>query len=139
MIKLNINKKITILIVLILITGVLFGLRTSDTDKILNVYSEEEIEEIFVENRMFEWIDRFEVKDDGIYILTGKWYYKVMMEEDQSLFFSGVKSRYEYDRNQVSWLLISIFIISGGIILLIILTSIKWHGFSWYKKIKNIH
>ena len=137
--KLNINKKITILIVLILITGVLFGLRTSDTDKILNVYSEEEIEEIFVENRMFEWIDRFEVKDDGIYILTGKWYYKVMMEEDQSLFFSGVKSRYEYARNPVSWLFISIFIISGGIILLIILTSIKWHGFSWYKKIKNIH
>jgi len=87
---------------------------------------------------MFEWVDKFEVKDEGIFLLSGKWYYKVMMEEDQTLFFSGLQSRYDYDRNQVSWLFIAIFIISGGIILFIILTSVKWHGFKWYKKLKNI-
>src|SRR6056297_2478910 len=137
--KVNTNKKIFITCALILIAGILFGLRTSDTNKILNIYSEEQIKDIFLENRIFAWIDKFEVKDDGIYILTDKWYYQVMMEEDQGLFFSGQKSRYEYDRNQISWLLIAIFIISGGIILLIILTSVKWHGFKWYKKMKNIH
>ena len=136
---LNVNKRTTIIFTLIMIAGLLFALRTTDTEKILSVYSEEEIKEIFTENRMFEWVDKFDVKDDGIYILTGKWYYQVMMEDDQSLYFSGKQSRYEYDRNQVSWLLIAIFIISGGIILLIILTSVKWHGFSWYKKMKNIH
>jgi len=132
------SKRRTIFIILILSVSLLFGLRTSDPEKILTNYSEDQIKEIFTENRMFEWIDKFEVKDDGIFILTGKWYYQVMMEEDQSLFFSGYQSRYDYDRNQVSWLLISIFIVSGGIILLIILTSVKWHGFNWYKKMKNL-
>lgn len=132
------SKRRTIFIILILSVSLLFGLRTSDPEKILTNYSEDQIKEIFTENRMFEWIDKFEVKDDGIFILTGKWYYQVMMEEEQSLFFSGYQSRYDYDRNQVSWLLISIFIVSGGIILLIILTSVKWHGFNWYKKMKNL-
>ena len=133
------NKSKSFFIILILLTSVIFALRTTDTEKILNTYTEDQIREIFTENRMFEWIDKFEVKEDGIFILTGKWYYQVKMEEDQSLFFSGYQSRYDYDRNQVSWLLISVFIISGGIILLIILTSIKWHGFNWYKKMKNSH
>lgn len=131
------SKGICAILILTLFTSLLFGIRTSDPEKILNIYSEEEIKEIFTENRMFEWIDKFKVTNDGIFILTGKWYYQVKMEEDQSLFFSGYQSRYDYDRNQVSWVLISIFIVSGGIILLIILTSIKWHGFSWYKKLKN--
>jgi len=133
------SKQIIIFTLLILLTGALFGLRSSDPEKILNHYTEEEIRDIFSENRMFEWIDKFEVKDDGIFILTGKWYYQVKMEDDQTLFFSGYQSRYDYDRNQVSWLLIAVFIISGGIILLIILTSVKWHGFNWYKKMRNIH
>ncbi|MEA1885205.1 MAG: hypothetical protein U9N62_11925 [Thermotogota bacterium] len=132
------SKRRVIIIILILLTSVIFGLRTSDPEKILSNYSEDQIREIFTENRMFEWIDKFDVEDDGIYILTGKWYYQVQMEEDKGLFFSGYQSRYDYDRNQVSWLLISVFIISGGIILLIILTSVKWHGFNWYKKIKKI-
>jgi len=132
------NKRGTIFIILILLTSLLFALRTSDPEKILNTYTEDQIRDIFTENRMFEWIEKFEVKDDGLFILTGKWYYQVKMEEDQSLFFSGYQSRYDYNRNQVSWLLISIFIISGGIILLIILTSVKWRGFNWYKKMKNI-
>ena len=132
------SKRRVIIIILILLSSVIFGLRTSDPEKILSNYSEDQIREIFTENRMFEWIDKFDVKDDGIYILTGKWYYQVQMEEDKGLFFSGYQSRYDYDRNQVSWLLISVFIISGGILLLIILTSVKWHGFNWYKKIKKI-
>ena len=132
------SKRRVIIIILILLSSVIFGLRISDPGKILSNYSEDQIREIFTENRMFEWIDKFDVKDDGIYILTGKWYYKVQMEEDKGLFFSGYQSRYDYDRNQVSWLLISVFIISGGILLLIILTSVKWHGFNWYKKIKKI-
>ncbi len=132
------SKRRVIIIILILLSSVIFGLRISDPGKILSNYSEDQIREIFTENRMFEWIDKFDVKDDGIYILTGKWYYQVQMEEDKGLFFSGYQSRYDYDRNQVSWLLISVFIISGGILLLIILTSVKWHGFNWYKKIKKI-
>ena len=97
------NKRRTIFIILVLLTTVLFGLRTADPEKILNTFTEDQIKEIFKENRMFEWIDKFEVKDDGIFILTGKWYYKVMMEGDQSLFFSGYQSRYDYDRNQISF------------------------------------
>lgn len=132
------KKKITIILLLLISVNFLFGIRVSEPEKILSVYSAEDIKQIFLESRMFEWIDKFEVKDEGIFLLSGKWYYKVMMEKDQSLFFSGLQSRYDYDRNQVSWLFIAIFIISGGIILFIILTSVKWHGFRWYKKIKNI-
>jgi len=131
-------KNMTIILLLIISASFIFGIRVSDPEKILSVYSGEDIKQIFIEGRMFEWIDKFEVKEEGIFLLSGKWYYKVMMEEDQTLFFSGLQSRYDYDRNQVSWLFISIFIVSGGIILFIILTSIKWHGFRWYKKLKNI-
>jgi len=128
----------TIILLLLISANFLFGIRVSEPEKILSVYSAEDIKQIFLESRMFEWVDKFEVKDEGIFLLSGKWYYKVMMEEDQTLFFSGLQSRYDYDRNQVSWLFIAIFIISGGIILFIILTSVKWHGFKWYKKLKNI-
>lgn len=131
-------KKMTIILLLLISANILFGIRVSEPEKILSVYSAEDIKQIFLESRMFEWVDKFEVKDEGIFLLSGKWYYKVMMEEDQTLFFSGLQSRYDYDRNQVSWLFIAIFIISGGIILFIILTSVKWHGFKWYKKLKNI-
>ena len=131
------SKSFSIILIIMLFTSLLLGIRTTDPEKILSIYTEDDIRENFTENRMFEWIDQFEVKDDGIFILTGKWYYQVKMEEDQSLYFSGHQSRYEYDRNQVSWLLIAIFIISGGIILVIILTSIKWHGFEWYKKMNK--
>jgi len=131
-------KKMTIILLLLISANFLFGIRVSEPEKILSVYSAEDIKQIFLESRMFEWVDKFEVKDEGIFLLSGKWYYKVMMEEDQTLFFSGLQSRYDYDRNQVSWLFIAIFIISGGIILFIILTSVKWHGFKWYKKLKNI-
>ena len=131
-------KKMTIILLLLISANFLFGIRVSEPEKILSVYSAEDIKQIFLESRMFELVDKFEVKDEGIFLLSGKWYYKVMMEEDQTLFFSGLQSRYDYDRNQVSWLFIAIFIISGGIILFIILTSVKWHGFKWYKKLKNI-
>lgn len=133
------NKKCWLVFSFVLILiGVAFSVRVTDGEQILKNHSDEQIRQTFKDSRKFEWVDKYEVKDDGIFILTDKWYYQVKMEEDGSLFFSGFQSRYEYDRNQVSWILLSIFFLSGIIILIIILSSVKWHGFEWYKRMKKI-
>jgi hypothetical protein len=131
----NKNKNL-IFIVLIFFIGISFGIaRSSDPEKILEIYSQDQVQEKFGETRFFEWIDEFKVKKDGIYFLTEKRQYLTYINEDGSLYFSGVKSRYDYNREQISWFFIWVFLISGGIVLIVILSSVKWYGFKWYKRL----
>ncbi len=120
-------KTITIILVLLLASvTILLADRTPDPDKIHDYYTKDEIIEAFKKNRTFEWVDRYNEKSDGIYILTSEWYYQVMLEqEDNSLYFRGRKSRAEYDRMVPFWIIIGLFVVAGVIILIIILSSLN--------------
>jgi hypothetical protein len=129
------KRGIIILIILVLMIGSAFSERISNPDKILELYTKEEIQQKFKEVRFSEWVDEFEVKRDGIYFLTEKWQYMTYLNEDESLYFSGIKSRYDYNREQIALFFIWVIVISVIIVAIVLLSSVKWHGFTWYKKL----
>jgi len=131
------NKKHVLLLLLLLTVASLFYARTSDPEKILEFYTTDQIQEKFGEVRLTEWVDEFEVKRSGIYFLTERWQYLTYIDDDGSLFFSGVKSRYDYNREEIAVFFIWMFIISAAIIALVLLSSVKWHGFRWYKRLHS--
>ncbi|HPE69478.1 MAG TPA: hypothetical protein P5560_10505 [Thermotogota bacterium] len=94
---------------------------TSDPEVILEKFSQEQILEEFQRLRMFEWVDRYDEKRDGIYILSTRWLYKVRLMDDGTLHFQSVKTRQEHDQMFPFWVIMTLFIVSGLTLTLIFL------------------
>jgi len=90
------KKKITLILMLVLLTSFLFA-SSFDTHAVLQKYSEEDIRKFFQESRRYEFIDDYHEKDEGVFVLTTKGYYQIGINKDDSIRLKFVKTRKEYD------------------------------------------
>lgn len=93
----------------------------SSPGEILERYSAEIIQNTFEETRgIFEFIESYDEKRNGIFIMSNRGLYQVRYREGTGLVFERIKTRREIDQEFSLWVLIWVCIIAGGAMLLVI-------------------
>ncbi len=118
--------KTLLLCVLLLMGAIAYGQTYSTPEAILERHSAEEIKDAFQTPRgISELLESYEERRDGIFIMSTRALYQVRYREGTGLVFETVKTRKEIDDEFPLYVMMWLFIISGGIILLVILVPNK--------------
>lgn len=127
------KKIILFLMVVILFVNCILGW-TIQSSEIKKSYTPEQIQSAFEQNRRFEWVEEYQEKDSAIFILTNRFLYKVRLLDDRSLVFDQVQSRYDYDMKFPFWTIITLFIVSGIVLIFVFILP---NDFAFLKKKKS--
>ncbi len=118
--------KLLIFCILVFISGFAYGQTYSSPEALLERYSAEEIKDAFQTPRgISELMESYEERRDGIFIMSTRALYQVRYREGTGLVFETVKTRKEIEDQFPLYVMMWLFIISGGIILLVILVPNK--------------